>query len=101
MPRLHCGNKLGKVHKPQRYTSKKGKQMSLRKERQECCLAPRRWRDSIALLFVLLFASVASAQTATVSVYAPPMPIHKKGVGLWQAQRQACVVTIVYSDGKK
>jgi hypothetical protein len=45
--------------------------------------------------------SVAIAQTATVSVYAPPMPILKKGVGLWQAQRLACVVTIIYSDGKK
>jgi hypothetical protein len=64
-------------------------------------LTLRGWRDSISLLFALLFASVASAQTATVSVYAPPMPVLKKGVGLWQAQRTACVVTVVYSDGKK
>ena len=55
----------------------------------------------IALLFALLFADFASAQTATVSVYAPPMPILKKGIGLWEAQREVCVVTIVYSDGKK
>ena len=58
-------------------------------------------RHSISLLFDLLFPSMASAQTATVSVYAPPMPILKKGVGLWEAQRLACVVTIIYSDGKK
>src|ERR1700736_2735748 len=73
--------------------------MSLGKERHR--LVPRGRRASISLLFVLLFASVAGAQTATVSVYAPPMPILKKGVGLWQAQREACVVTVVYSDGKK
>ena len=29
------------------------------------------------------------------------MPVFKKGVGLWQCQREACVVTVVYSDGKK
>ncbi len=58
-------------------------------------------RFMIALLFALLFVSIASAQTATVSVYAPPMPVLKKGVGLWEAQREACVVTVVYSDGKK
>jgi len=75
--------------------------MSLRKEWQEYHPITRRWRDSIALLCALQFTSIASAQTATVSVYAPPMPILKKGVGLWQAQREACVVTIVYSDGKK
>jgi hypothetical protein len=94
--------------------------MSLSKERQVHHLAPYRWRDSmesrpfglftckrcgmrfmIALWFALLFASIASAQTATVSVYAPPMPILKKGVGLWEAQREACVVTVVYSDGRK
>ncbi len=55
----------------------------------------------IALVFALLFASIAGAQTATVSVYAPPMPVLKKGIGLWEAQREACVVTVVYSDGKK
>ena len=64
-------------------------------------LAPRGWCNSISLIFALLFASIASAQTATVSVYAPAMPILKEGVGMWQAQRQPCVVTIVYSDGKK
>jgi hypothetical protein len=75
--------------------------MSLSKERQEYHLATRGWPASIALLFVLLFAGIASAQTATVSVYAPPMPVLKKGVGLWEAQREVCVVTVVYSDGKK
>ena len=55
----------------------------------------------IAILFALVFASVASAQTATVSVYAPPVPVLRKGVGLWEAQREVCVVTVVYSDGKK
>jgi hypothetical protein len=94
--------------------------MSLRQERQENHLAPHGWRDSIgqepfglftckrcgmrfmiALMFALLFASIASAQTAKVSVYAPPMPVLQKGVGLWEAQREACVVTVVYSDGKK
>lgn len=54
-----------------------------------------------ALLWALLFAGIAGAQTATVSVYAPPMQVLKKGVGLWEAQREACVVTVVYSDGKK
>ena len=75
--------------------------MSLSNERQAYRLALRGWRHSISLVFAMLFASVASAQTATVSVYAPPMPILKKGVGLWEAQREACVVTVVYSDGKK
>ena len=75
--------------------------MSLAKERRQYHLVPRGWRGLIALMFALLFASVASAQTATVSVYAPPMPILKKGVGLWEAQREVCVVTVVYSDGKK
>jgi hypothetical protein len=75
--------------------------MSFSKKRQQSHLATRGWRGSIALLFALLFADIASAQTATVSVYAPPMPVLKKGVGLWQAQREVCVVTVVYSDGKK
>jgi hypothetical protein len=75
--------------------------MSLSKKRQEHHLGPPGWANLISLLFALLFASNASAQTATVSVYAPAMPILKEAVGLWQAQRQACVVTIVYSDGKK
>src|ERR1700688_1601157 len=88
-------------HKSQRNSSKKGRQMSLTKEWQEYHLAPHGWRASMSLFFALLCASVAGAQTATVSVYAPPMPILKKGVGLWEAQRVACVVTVVYSDGKK
>src|SRR5580693_1175578 len=75
--------------------------MALSKEWQEYHLTPCRWHGSISLLFTLLFASIASAQTAKVSVYVPPMPILKKGVGLWEAQRAACVVTVVYSDGKK
>jgi hypothetical protein len=94
--------------------------MPFRTERHEYHLAPRGWRVSIerqsfgpfagkvcrmrfmiALLFALLFAGIANAQTATVSVYAPPMPVLKKGIGLWEAQREACVVTVVYSDGKK
>lgn len=37
--------------------------MSLSKERQEYRFAIRGWRASMALLFVLLFASIASAQT--------------------------------------
>jgi hypothetical protein len=68
--------------------------MSLIKARQE-------YRLVLALVFASLSASIASAQTAAVSVYAPPMPILKKGIGLWQAQREACIVTVVYSDGKK
>jgi hypothetical protein len=107
--------------KPQRHSFKKGNPMSLRKERQEFHLAPHGWRDSIdqqpfgsftgkrrgmrfmiALLFAMLFAGTASAQqTATVSVLAPAMPVLKKGIGMWEAQREACVVTVVYSDGKK
>src|SRR5271170_6735225 len=62
---------------------------------------PLRVRFMIAFLWALLFAGIADAQTATVSVYAPPMPVLKKGVGLWEAQREVCVATVVYSDGKK
>lgn len=53
------------------------------------------------VLLLSLVTSQASAQTATVSVYAPPMPIYKHGIGLWQAQRETCVVTVTYSDGKR
>jgi hypothetical protein len=84
---------------------KKARQMSRSKERQQSfgLLTCKRcgMHFMIALLFALLFAGIATAQTATVSVYAPPMPILKKGVGRWQAQRETCVVTVVYSDGKK
>jgi hypothetical protein len=126
VPNLHSGNfavriiaRLATKHEHD-HIHPSTTQMSYIKVRQECHLTPRGWRDSIdqlppglsickrcgvrfmiAHLFALLFASIANAQTATVSVYAPPMPVLKKGVGLWQCQREVCVVTVVYSDGKK
>lgn len=52
-------------------------------------------------LAVMLFASVAYAQVASVSVYCPPMPVLKKGVGLWQCQLEPTDVTIKYPSGVK
>lgn len=54
-----------------------------------------------ALVLLLALTIAAHAQTATVSVYAPPMPVVKHRLGLWQAQREDCIVTVVYSDTDK
>lgn len=60
-------------------------------------------RFIVAILLLLVLPAICAGQEGSVSVYCPPMPVRKVGIGfkLWQCDRIVCVATIRFPASKK
>lgn len=55
------------------------------------------------LLLLLVLPASAHGQEGTISIFCPPMPVRKVGrnLMLWQCDREVCVATLIFPDGKR